>query len=252
MGFDVAAAAYDAFMGRYARRLSAQFVEFAGVAADQRVLDVGCGPGTLTVELVGRLGPASVAAVDPSGSFVEAARSRMPGVDIRRASAEALPFESASFDAAVAQLVVHFMPDPVAGLREMARVTRIGGAIAASVWDHAGGFGPLGTFWSVAREVHPGVVDESNLPGARGGHLSQLFEAAGLASVIETSLVADLEHPTFEEWWGPFTHGVGPAGAYVQSLDPGHRAALRDRCRTVLGDGPFVIPARAWAARGQA
>jgi len=251
MSFDVAADDYDSFMGRYSRRLSPSFIRLAGVTAGQRVLDVGCGPGALTADLVDLIGPSSVAAVDPSASFVEAVRARQPGVDVRLASAEALPYEDAAFDAVLAQQVVHFLADPVAGLREMRRVARPGGTIAASVWDHAGGMGPLGLFWSVARELDAGVEDESNLPGARAGHLTELFEQAGLADVTETTLLADLEHATFDDWWDPFTRGVGPAGAYVKGLDEADQVALRDRCQATLGDGPFVMPARTWAARGR-
>jgi SAM-dependent methyltransferase len=250
--FDVAADAYDQFMGRYSRLLAPQLADLAGVAAGQRVLDVGCGPGALTSELVRRVGAEHVAAVDPSAPFVAAARARHPGVDVRQAGAEALPFAAGALDATLAQLVVHFMTDPVAGLREMGRVTRIGGVVAACVWDHAGGLGPLGLFWSVARSLDPAVEDESDLAGAREGHLAELFEAAGLSQVRSSILAADLEHPSFEAWWEPFTNGVGPAGAYVARLDEAHRARLRDACRSRLPVGPFTIVARAWAARGVA
>jgi SAM-dependent methyltransferase len=251
MSFDVAAEAYDRFMGRYSVRLAAPMADLAGVQSGQRALDVGCGPGALTAELVRRLGASAVAAVDPSEPFVGAARSRNPGVDVQRASAESLPFPDHSFDHALAQLVVHFMPDPVAGLTEMARVTRDGGVVTACVWDHAGGSGPLGTFWRAAHELDPTVEDEGDLPGAREGHLRELFEAAGLEDVEETVLVADLEHATFDEWWEPFTRGVGPAGSYVAGLDDDGRDALRERCRSLLPPAPFAIMARAWAARGR-
>jgi SAM-dependent methyltransferase len=248
--FAVPADAYDRFMGRYSRRLAGPFASLAQVAEGQLVLDVGCGPGALTTELVSRVGPSGVAAVDPSEPFVEAARERHPGVDVVRASAEDLPFPDDSFDAALAQLVVHFMSDPVQGLREMARVTRPGGIVAACVWDHAGGQGPLSAFWDAAHEVDPDVADESALPGARQGHLTELLRSAGLAEVAETEVVAAVEHPTFEEWWEPFELGVGPAGSYTSGLDPERRSVLRESCRDRFPAAPFVVTAHAWAARG--
>ena len=252
MSFDVAAEAYDRFMGRYSLLLSPQLADLAGVRVGQRALDVGCGPGSLTAELVARLGPATVAAVDPSEPFVAAASARNPGVNVLLASAERLPFPDQAFDATVAQLVVHFMSDPVAGLAEMARVTRRDGVVAACVWDHSGGQGPLSLFWQAARELDPGVEDESQLAGARQGHLAELFETAGLREIEESVLSAGLEHPSFEEWWEPFTHGVGPAGSYVASLAAEQQTELRERCRAVLPAAPFVLTARAWAARGLA
>ena len=252
MSFDVAAQAYDRFMGRYSIQLAPQMAELAGVRGGQRVLDVGCGPGSLTTELAARVGPAGVSAVDPSEPFVAAARARNPGAEVLQASAERLPFPDGAFDAALAQLVVHFMADPVAGLREMARVTRPDGVVAACVWDHAGGQGPLGLFWQAARELDPEVHDESRLAGARDGHLAELFESAGLREVESTTVSATLEHPSFEEWWEPYTGGVGPAGAYVASLDPERQAELREKCRGLLPTAPFVLTAQAWAARGLA
>src|SRR5439155_9400854 len=166
-------------MGRYSVPLASRFADFAGVAAGQRGLDVGCGPGALTTELTRRLGADAVWAVDPSEQFVAAVRLRFVGVEVERAAAEHLPFEDQLFDAALAQLVVHFMTDPVAGLREMTRVTRRNGVVAACVWDHGGGRGPLSLFWDAARELDADVADESRLAGARQGHLAELFEAAG-------------------------------------------------------------------------
>jgi SAM-dependent methyltransferase len=252
MSFTVAAEAYDRFMGRYSVPLAPQLADLAGVVAGQRVLDVGCGPGALTAELVSRLGAGAVSAVDPSEPFVAAVRERYPGVGIQRAAAELLPFERGSFDAALAQLVVHFMADPVAGLREMARVTRDGGVMAACVWDHAGGQGPLGVFWTAARRLNPTIDDESRLAGARKGHLAELFEAAGLHNIEETSLAVHVKHPSFEEWWEPFTLGVGPAGSHTAGLDDNEQARLRELCRQMLPTEPFEITARAWAARGLA
>ncbi len=250
--FDVAAETYDRFMGRYSRLLSPRMADIGGVAAGQRVLDVGCGPGALTAELVARVGAGAVAAADPSEPFVAAARSRFPGVDVRHASAEALPFADGTFDAAIAQLVVHFMTDPVAGLAEMRRVTRPGGRVAACVWDHAGGRGPLSPFWQAANELDPHAIDESQLPGARHGHLGELFARAGLREVEAGEIAVTLEHPTFDDWWEPYTGGVGPAGAYVARLDPAERDRLRERCRAMLPDPPFVLESVAWTACGLA
>jgi SAM-dependent methyltransferase len=250
VSFNVAADRYDRFMGRYSVPLASRFADFAAVDG-QRVLDVGCGPGALTAELVSRLGPTGVAAVDPSEPFVAAARERHPGVSVQRGTAEELPFGDREFDAALAQLVVHFMADPVLGLREMARVTRKDGVVAACVWDLAGGGAPISTFWEAAHELDPDVEDESRRAGARAGHLAELFESAGLRDVEESSLSVEVEHPSFEDWWEPFTLGVGPAGAYAADLDAEQQARLRERCRELLPAAPFVVSARAWAARGR-
>jgi ubiquinone/menaquinone biosynthesis C-methylase UbiE len=248
--FEVAAEAYDRFMGRYSQQLSPQLADLAGVRAGQRVLDVGCGPGALTAELVRRVGEDSVSAVDPSGTFVAAARARHPRVDVQSAAAERLPFADATFDVVLAQLVVHFMTDPVVGLREMKRVASPGGVVAACVWDHAGDRTPLSVFWQAARELDPRAQDESDLAGAREGHLAELFTSAGLTSVDETSLEASMEFASFEDWWEPFTLGVGPAGAYAQTRDEESRELLRTRCEELLPAAPFTLSTSAWAARG--
>ena len=250
MGFAVSAEAYDSFMGRYSVPLASHFADFARIADQRRVLDVGSGPGALTAELAKRLGTEAVSAVDPSESFVVAAQKRFPEVEVRRANAEDLPFDDRTFDASLAQLVVHFMTDPVAGLGEMSRVTRPAGIVAACVWDHAGERGPLHVFWRAARELDSDVADESQLAGAREGHLGELFREAGLQAVEEDALKVTVEHPTFDDWWAPFTLGVGPAGAYVSSLESGRMAELRELCRQMLGPAPFTISAIAWAARG--
>ena len=251
MTFLVPAEAYGRFMGRFSEPLAAVFADACGVRAGQRVLDVGCGPGALTAELVRRLGPDAVTAIDPSPPFVEAAATRFPRVDVRTGAAEDLPFADASFDAALAQLVVHFMADPVAGLREMGRVTRPGGTVGACVWDFGEGGSPLSVFWRAAREVDPEAPNESGRPGTREGQLADLARRAGLTAVRPGMVSVTVDFPTFDAWWEPFQLGVGPAGAYVAGLDPDHRAALRDRCAELLPEAPFSVTASAWSVTAQ-
>jgi len=233
-------------MGRYAEPLAEVFVAFAGVGVGEKVLDVGCGPGALTAQLLSVR--AEVAAIDPSPPFVDAFRARFPDVEVRRGTAEELPYDTDAFDAALAQLVVHFMTDPVVGIRQMARVTRGGGVIAACVWD--GPTGALAPFWDAVHMIDPEAQDEALLSGAHMGHLTELFEAAGLRDVEEESIAVDVVHPTFEECWEPYTYGVGPAGDYVQRLDGDGRARVESVARERLGNGPFTVAPTAWAARG--
>ena len=255
MSFVVPGGAYGAFMGRFSEPLAGVFAGFAGigtaVAPGAAALDVGCGPGALTAVLVERLGPDGVRAVDPSPPFVAAARERFPALDVRQARAEELPFDDGTFDAVLAQLVVHFMRDPVAGLREMLRTARPGGVVAACVWDHAGGTGPLAVFWDAVAAGDPDAPDEAGLAGAREGHLTELLTAAGAADVEERLVGVEVAHASFEAWWEPFTLGVGPAGDYVAGLDDAGRAALRDRCQARLPGGAFTTTASAWAVRGR-
>jgi len=247
VSFDVSADAYGRFMGRYSEPLAVQFADLAGIRAGQRALDVGCGPGALTAELVRRTGTDAVTAVEPSASFAAAVRQRLPGVDVRMSPAEELPFPDGTFDAAMAQLVVHFMADPALGLREMGRVTRAGGVVSACVWDHAGDRGPLTAFWRAVRELDPAARDESGLAGVREGDLARLFTQAGFAGTQVTTLTVRVRYADFGQWWEPFTLGVGPAGSHVASLTADRRAALREQCRHLLGAGPIEISATAWA-----
>jgi SAM-dependent methyltransferase len=248
--FFTSTSAYDRFMGRFSGPLGPLFADFAGVEARGRALDVGCGPGTLTTELTVRLGAANVAAIDPSEPFIRAARKRNPEVDVRRAPAEEIPFPDGTFDFALAQLVVHFMADAVAGLSEMARVTRTGGVVAACVWDYYGRTSPLSAFWTALEEFDSAAENESHLAGARKGDLGELFRQARLADVQESSLSVGVEFESFEEWWAPYELGVGPAGAYVAKLDDARRGELRELCRTRMPRAPFTITGKAWAARG--
>jgi len=250
--FDVSADAYGRFMGRFSEPLAGAFVDAVGLEPARTALDVGCGPGALTAVLVDALGIDRVSAAEPSAPFVAAVRERLPGLDVRRAPAEDLPFADDAFDLALAQLVVHFMADPVAGLREMARVTRPGGRVAATVWDYEGRTGPLSTFWAAVKDLDPAEAGESLLAGAREGHLASLFRDAGLRDVTDGRIGVTSRFGSVEEWWEPYTLGVGPAGSYVAGLDDAGREELRAACRRRQPDEPFSVVASAWAVRGRA
>ena len=239
-------------MGRFSEPLAVTFADAVGIRQGQRALDVGCGPGALTAELVSRLGAGQVCAVDPSAAFVSAATARLPGVDIRRATAESLPFAADEFDAALAQLVVHFMADPIKGVREMARVTRPGGTVAACVWDHAGRKGPISAFWDVVREFDPGEPGEALLAGTERGQLGAIFHDAGLREIREFSLAVSAAFDSFDDWWAGYTYGIGPAGDYVARLDDERREALRAACKEQMPSGSFAIVAECWCATGVA
>jgi SAM-dependent methyltransferase len=216
-----------------------------------RVLDVGCGPGGLTRELVTRVGAANVAAIDPAVQFTDACRARNPGAEVRVGAAEELPWSDQQFDAALSSLVLGFMRDPDQGVREMARVTRPGGTVAACMWDlAAGGMTMLTLFWSAVRQLVPRVEGERRLAGTAEGDIEERFERARLVDVVGGALVARAEYADFDDFWEPFTFAVGPSGQYLQSLPAEQQAQVREACRKVLPGGAFSLEARAWYARG--
>lgn len=254
--FRTSADAYDRHVGRYGPQLAAALFDFAALKPGMRALDVGCGPGALTGALAERLGPASVVGADPSAQFAEACRARLPEVEVVVASAESLPFADGSFDAVLSQLVVNFMAEPEAGVREMARVCRPGGVVASCVWDYADEMTLLRAFWDAAREVQPAraaAADEGVVMRWCGdGELGELWRRAGLRGVRVGALVARASYADFDDLWAPLPEGVAPSGAFCASLDEDRRAALRDAYRRQLGvgDEPFELSARAWAAAG--
>lgn len=254
--FLASADAYDRFVGRYGPELAAALMDFAGVAPGMHALDVGSGPGALTTALVQRLGTANVTAAEPSAPFADACRARLPGIAVVEAGAEELPFADDRFDAALSQLVVNFVPDPVAGVREMVRVTRPGGLVASCVWDYGGQMTLLRAFWDAAREVDPeggAATDEGVvMRWCAENELAHLWRAAGLDSVRFGALSVSATYEDFDDLWAPLPTGVGPAGAFCKALGEKERDALREalRRRLGVGDGPFELTARAWAVVG--
>jgi SAM-dependent methyltransferase len=242
-------------MGRFSRPLAPLFADFAGVETPMDVLDVGCGPGALTEELVRRIGAGHVTAVDPTDQFVNACRERFPEVTVAQAGAEDLPFADDRFDAALAQLVVSFMVDAVAGIREMARVTRPGGVVSACMWASGAEMELLDLANSSAEAVAPGH------PGLHAprryrteAELVELFREAGLGDVHTGLLEVTVEYADFDELLQSLLGGSGPVGAIIQTLDEDGRRRFGADLRERLGERgePFRLSGRAWAVRGAA
>lgn len=245
--------AYERYMGLWSRPLAETFADAVGVQPGDRALDVGCGTGALTSELARRLGADAVAAVDPSGPSVAACAAAVPEADVRIGGAETLPFADSSFDAALCQLVVNFMTDPAAGVSEMRRVTRHGGTVAACTWDYRDGMTMLRVFWDSAVAVDPAAPHEGRtMPFCAAAELEELWRAVGLRDVRTDALVVARTYSDFDDFWEPFTFGVGPGGAYCVSLDPEQRDAVRRECFRQLGEptDPFELTARAWFVVG--
>jgi SAM-dependent methyltransferase len=244
--------AYENFMGRYSRALAPEFARAAGVTDGQSVLDVGCGTGALTTVLADLVGPARVAAVDPSEPFVDECRSSVPGADVRVAPAEALPYDDGTFDRALSQLVFHFVQDPAASVREMTRVTRPGGRVAACVWDMTGGMTMIGAYWAAVSEA--GVPGQSEVErfGGKPGQIAGLWRDAGLRDVDDRAITVSSAYRDFDELWATFRAGVGPVGVHAESLEGDALEAVREAFRHKVGspDGAFELTATAWFAAG--
>ena len=240
-------------MGIWSRPLAAAFADATGVQPGDRALDVGCGTGALTTELARRLGANAVAAIDPSNPSVLACAAAVPGADVRVGGAETLPFADGSFDTAMCQLVVNFMTDPRAGVSEMRRVTRSGGTVAACTWDYREGMTMLRVFWDAAVAVDPAAPHEGRvMPFCTTADLESLWLDVGLSEVRTDALVVDRTYADFDDFWEPFTFGVGPGGTFCVSIDSAKREAVRAECFRLLGEPSrdFVLTARAWFVRG--
>jgi len=251
-------AAYERFMGRWSGRLAPLMVQFAGIRDGDSVLDVGSGTGALAFAITEAVPSARVTGVDPSAAYVAHARTRAPNDRLRFdvGDGQQLRFADGTFDRVLSLLVMNFIPDPAKALREMTRVSRPGGGVAAAVWDYGDGMEMLRVFWDEAVARDPGIAarDERHMPLCKRGDLSALWRAHGLEHVEEQPLTIQLSFASFEDFWSPFLGGQGPAGAYVATLAATEREALRLRLRRrLLGDAPdraITLQARAWAVKG--
>jgi SAM-dependent methyltransferase len=254
MTFAVPAEAYDRYIGRYSREIAPRFLSFVEVHALSRgpVLDVGCGPGSLSAALALHFKASDLAAVDLSEPFVAACRERVPGADVRLASAQALPFEDGTFAAALSQLVFSFLPDAPRAAAEMRRVVRPGGAVAACTFE-ASGFALSRTVWEAARRFDPSAPDDSRMPLRRAEALEALWSRAGLREVRSVEFGVEAEYDDFEDFWSPLAFGIGPVGSYLVAQAGDRKAAIRDACFELLGrpSSAFALPARVVAVRGR-
>jgi ubiquinone/menaquinone biosynthesis C-methylase UbiE len=254
------AEAYEQLMGRWSRRLARPFLDFAGLESGERVLDVGCGTGSLTFTIPQVADIGHVEGIDYSETYVEAARQRNtdPRITITRGDACALPFPDRSFDRALALLVLHFVPESEQALREMSRVTRPGGIVAAAVWDSYGGMPYQRMFWDTAAALDSSAAPlrhESYFkPLTRPGEMRALWTEIGLADVTEIPLMIRMDFQNFEDFWRPYAEGEGPLGKYVTGLDADRRTAFENALRAAYEagepDGPRSFAAVALVCRG--
>lgn len=252
------AVGYDRLMGRWSRRLAPLLIRFGGLADGDRVVDVGCGTGSLTFELPRHARLAAIEAIDYAAPYVAHAQglNADPRITIRQGDACALPFPDDAFDRAFSQLVLQFIPDAQRAVAEMKRVVRPGGVVAACVWDMFGGSPQQRMIWDAAGVIDPDAAAPRNLfrPLTAPGEMEAAWRRAGLIAVEQTSLLIRMEFESFDDYWTPYLMGEGPAGAYVAGLDPPKRAELAHHVRRAYlanrPDGPRSCACVAWACRG--
>lgn len=252
--------AYDAYMGRWSRRVAPLFLDWLAIPPQAEWLEVGCGTGALSAAIVDRCNPKHLVAVEPSAGFIAMARANVPDerVEFRVGDAQSLDLETASRDAIVSGLVLNFVPDKARALSEMKRVAREGAAVGFYVWDYAGGgLGFLRWFWQVATAIDPGaaeLTEDRRFPFATMSGLTALATDAGLSTVECIPLDVATVFKDFDDYWMPFTLGTGPAPGYCRSLAPAARERLKQGLRDSLpndSSGGIPLSARAWAVKSR-
>ena len=254
-----ASAGYERFMGRWSRLLAPRYIAFAGIKDGDRVLDVGTGTGSVAAAAEASMPKSEIVGIDPSAEFIAYAQKNAKSTRARFevGDGQALKFKDASFDHTMSLLVMNFIPDHNKAIAEMRRVTRPQGIVSSCVWDYDAGMQMLRFFWDEAVALDPTIEpkDERHMKLSRQGQLGDLWRKAGLVNVREEPLVIDQPFSSFNDYWEPFTKGVGPGGAFVVSLSEDRRQQLEARMRKrLLGDrqdGPFTLKARVWCVRGE-
>ena len=250
---------YEAYVGRWSRRVAERFLPWLDVGRGAAWVDIGCGTGVLTRAILDLEDPDSVVGIDPSTAFLSAARTSIhdPRVSFIEGTADAMPQATASADAVVSGLMLNFVPDLGLALSEMTRVARPEATIAGYVWDYAEGMQLIRLFWDAAAALDPTAVELDQgvrFPLNRPEPLQAAFVSAGLEEVVVSAIDIPTVFPSFDDYWAPFLTGVRSAPAYVMSLDPAERERLRSRLDETLPrepDGSIELTARAWAVRGR-
>jgi SAM-dependent methyltransferase len=248
--------AYERLMGRWSRRLAPLLVGFGGISKDDRIIDVGCGTGSLAFTIPRLADIRCLRGVDLSAGYVEYVRAQNtdPRLSFDQADARALPFPDRSFDRAFSMLVLHFVPDPARAVREMCRVVRGGGTVTAAVWDEYSGLPHFRMLFDIAAVLDPSVKRHYFRPLTAPGEMAALWREVGLAEVEQTELLIRMEFSSFDDYWMPFTAGEGPPGQLLAGLSEPARAELREHVRRAYlsdrPDGPRSFVAVAWACRG--
>ena len=252
------ASSYEKYMGRWSAKLAPLFAKFAGIRDGDRVLDVGCGTGALVQAVANLTRRSELVGIDPTPGFITYARQRFtdPRITFDQGSAFELPYPESSFDHSLSMLVFHLIAAPDKALREMRRVTKAGGTVAACTWDGSGAMELSSIFWTEAIKLDPAA--EAHAERTRScnleGQLSELWKTTGLSDVQETAIDMRMDFTSFDDYWLPYLEGVGPTGVYVAGLSHDARHALRERLRNRVlsgqSDGAFSLAARAWAVRG--
>lgn len=251
---------YEQLMGRWSQRLAPLLIDFAGLADNEKILDVGCGTGSLTFALAKNAKLREIDAIDYSPVFIEEVirRNIDTRIKVRQADACALPFGDSTFDRALALLVLHFIPDASIAVGEMRRVVRSGGVVAAAVWDHMGGMPGMRMLVDTAAALsESGILLRNHFcfqTMTQPGELKQAFVEQGLVEVTETQLMIRLEYQNFDDFWAPLAAGEGPLGKYLTALNADERlridTAVRRAYESGRADGPRSFANVAWACRG--
>jgi SAM-dependent methyltransferase len=249
---------YERYIGRWSRQVARQFLDWIFVPAGAAWADVGCGTGALAECILAMCAPKSVAGVDRAEGFVAAARRNVtdPRASFDSADATALPWNSATFDAAVSGLVLNFVSNHKAMASEMARVTKPGGKVALYVWDYGRGMEMIRHFWDAAIMASPNdsKLDQvERFPICEPERLQALFRDIGLSSVSGRAIDIPTVFRDFEDFWSPFLGKQGPAPTYLASVDEKTRERIRALLKSRLvptADGKIALTARAWAVQG--